>query len=444
MENTKLSFRHWLTFILVGLIGQFAWTIENMYLNRYIFYASGDIKLVPVMVAASAITATVTTFLIGALSDRLGKRKPFIVGGYIIWGLSIIGFAFLDPKQFAFLNISAFNAGVMIVVLDCVMTFFGSSANDAAFNAYVTDNTNTHNRGKTESVLSILPLVSMLIIFGLFNGLTTKTESSDPRWDIFFYIFGGITLLIGIISIFLIPKDTCKPNKEENYFKNIFYGFRPKVIKANPLLYITLIANMTFAIAIQVFFPYFLIYIENGLNIKGLDFTITLGVVLLVSCAVTVVFGLFMDKIGKNKILIPSLVVTIIGAVLMFFAKNIGFIIPSGIILMSGYMVSTALLSAKTRDFTPSKEAGLYQGVRMIFSVLIPMVSGPYIGQVLYTLTQNPNNTITNEFGETVLLPNEFIFLGTVVVLIVAIIPLIFLIKKEKEINNKLDIKNEK
>ena len=52
----------------------------------------------------------------------------------------------------------------MVVVLDCVMTFFGSTANDAAFNAYVTDITDSDNRGRVESVLAILPLISMLII----------------------------------------------------------------------------------------------------------------------------------------------------------------------------------------------------------------------------------------------------------------------------------------
>ena len=37
MEN-KVGIRNWLSFIIVGLIGQFAWTIENMYLNRYLYY----------------------------------------------------------------------------------------------------------------------------------------------------------------------------------------------------------------------------------------------------------------------------------------------------------------------------------------------------------------------------------------------------------------------
>ena len=37
MKENKLGIRNWITFIMIGLIGQFAWTIENMYLNRYLF-----------------------------------------------------------------------------------------------------------------------------------------------------------------------------------------------------------------------------------------------------------------------------------------------------------------------------------------------------------------------------------------------------------------------
>jgi MFS family permease len=430
--NNKLSIKHWLSFIIAGLVGQFAWTIENMFINRYLFYTTQDLDFIAPMVALSALTATITTLFMGALSDRLGKRKLFISFGYIIWGITIIAFAFLNPHQFGFLQNSLFLCGVLIVVMDCIMTFFGSTANDAAFNAFVTDVTNNENRGKVESVLSILPLVAMLIIFGFFNGMTT---GENPSWGLFYAIFGVLTIVAGVASIFLIPKEKIKPNKEESYFKNIFYGFRPKTIKNNPMLYIVLIAFCLFSIAIQIFFPYFLIYIEKNLGIVNFDYIITLGSVLLVACILTVVVGLFMDKIGKTNLLIPSLVITIVGAVLMFFAKEMAFIIVAGIVLMTGYMVSTAVLNAKIRDYTPSSEAGLFQGVRMIFAVLIPMVSGPYIGEALYKSNQE---TYVNEFGQIVTLPNENIFIGAAGALVFAIIPIIFIILKEKRMNNEV------
>ena len=432
MNNTKLGIRKWLSFIVAGLVGQLAWAIENNYLNLYVFDCTKEYSYIPVMTAASAAAATITTLFMGALSDRLGKRKAFISFGYILWGISIILFAFLDPNSnLTFVANSAMLSGTMIVIMDCIMTFFGSTANDAAFNAFVTDNTNTENRGKVESVLAILPLISLIMV--VLAGGFLVDDKSNTHWDIFLYIFGGLTIVAGVVCIFLLPKDIKLPNKEEPYFKNIFYGFRPSVIKQNKMLYIVLIAFMLFNVAIQVFLPYFMVYIQQVLGIQGGDFTVTLGIVLGISCIVTVVFGLFMDKIGKNRIMIPALGVAIIGAIIMFFiTKQIGVII-GGIVLMVGYMVSTAVLGAKIRDYTPENQVGLFQGIRMIFAVLIPMVTGPYIG---LGLSQINAHTYTNEYERVVTAPNKFIFLGAVGVLLLAIIPLVFMIlseKKEKE-----------
>ena len=99
MENTKLGLRKWLSFLVAGLIGQLAWAIENNYLNVFVFDCTGDSIYITLMTVFSAIAATITTLFMGALSDRLGRRKIFISSGYIIWGISIIMFAFLDPRK---------------------------------------------------------------------------------------------------------------------------------------------------------------------------------------------------------------------------------------------------------------------------------------------------------------------------------------------------------
>ena len=91
--QTKLGGKFWTAMLIFGLMGQIAWVVENMYFNVFIykmFHASAsDIS---VMVMASAVTAAVTTILMGAASDMLGKRKAFMSFGYLIWGLTIISF----------------------------------------------------------------------------------------------------------------------------------------------------------------------------------------------------------------------------------------------------------------------------------------------------------------------------------------------------------------
>ena len=90
MKKTKMSSKFWAALTIFSLIGQVAWVVENMYFNVFIykmFHASAS--EISLMVGASSVAATVTTLLIGALSDKLGKRKLFICSGYILWGISI-------------------------------------------------------------------------------------------------------------------------------------------------------------------------------------------------------------------------------------------------------------------------------------------------------------------------------------------------------------------
>ena len=146
-------------------------------------------------------------------------------------------------------------------------------------------------------------------------------------------------------------------------------------------------------------------------------------------------------NLGKNKIMIPAIIVTVAGAIGMFFVQKnfaMGGVMIAGTIMMSGYMIGTAVLGAKVRDFTPENEVGLFQGVRMIFIVLIPMVTGPYIGRgVSYINAQ----TYVNEYNQTVIQPNSFIFLFAGLVILLAIIPTLIIIKKERQIkaNEQID-----
>ena len=72
----KKDRKFWLSLIIFSLVGQVAWVMENMYLNVFIYKEfNASAEAISLMVGASSVAATVTTLLIGALSDKLGKRK---------------------------------------------------------------------------------------------------------------------------------------------------------------------------------------------------------------------------------------------------------------------------------------------------------------------------------------------------------------------------------
>ena len=425
MPKEKLSKRMWVSLILIGLVGQFAWTIENMYFNVFLYNTiSTDPRAIAAMVAASAAAATVTTLLMGALSDRVGRRKPFICAGYVLWGISTMAFGFISVEGVAAWAGAARAASVaaaLVIVMDCVMTFFGSTANDAAFNAYITDNTAPDNRGRVESALATLPLISMLVIFGGFDGLTQQ-----GRWREFFLIFGGLVTATGVLACFLL-RETPREKKKDNYLSGLLHGFRPSVVRQNEKLYLALGAFCIFSIAVQVFFPYLIIYMQTYLQIDA--YAIVLGVVLLVASLISVLSGGVIDRLGKLNCVLPAAGVMLLGLILMYFARSAGFVIASGIVMMAGYMLVTATLSAVIRDGTPPEEVGLFQGVRMIFAVLVPMIVGPFIGAAVI---RNSGATYV-ELGVVKNVPTPAIFLAAAVVLLCTAVPVIILKRRSRK-----------
>lgn len=426
MSAVRLGKRKWATIVLVGLVGQFAWTIENMYFNVYLYNTiSTDPDYIAAMVGWSAAAATLTALLMGALSDRVGKRRIFIAGGYILWGASTAAFGLVTVENAAklFPAASAVSAAaVMIVVLDCVMTFFGSTANDAAFNAWLTDATDESNRGRAESVIATLPLISMLVIFGAFDGLTQQ-----GRWSEFFLIFGVLVSATGVVSLFLVKDEPGLQPRRDRYFANLVYGLRPSVIAKNPLLYLALLAFAVFSVAVQVFFPYLIIYIQNFLGIT--DYAIVLGVVLIVASLVSVLSGKLIDRMGKLRFTIPAAAVMFAGLVAMYFARGQVAVIIAGCVMMSGYMLVTASLSGKVRDLTPPDKAGHFQGIRMLFAVLLPMVIGPAIGSAVI----KGGDLTYVELGVVKTVPTPAIFLAAAVVLLLTLIPVFILKRRESK-----------
>jgi MFS family permease len=458
MESKKLTIREWLSFLLIGLAGQMAWAIENNDINLWVYSQTKDANWINLMTIFSAIAATLTTFLMGALSDRVGKRKPFIAFGYIIWGISVFSFGL-----FSYSNMAAqFGAdkaplmvGLFMVIMDCVMTFFGSTSNDACFNAYVTDITREDNRGKVESVLSVLPLfanILVVLLMGAFGATSTITKSDGTQptveenangtaqpWFYFFLAFGLIVTAIGVVALFLLPKDSAKPNKEHSYWKDLLYGFKPSVIKQNKILYIALLAFMVFNTAINAFMPYWMVYFQNPISDSGLGFNgdkitlfyICFGVILVLSSIAVIVIGLFMDKVGKLKFLLPGLAVGILGFLGMAFSTQVWSLIISGTLMMSGYLIGTAVLGATVRDETPKDKVGLFQGVRMIFVVMVAMIVGSYTSYGFFCLS-GKTYTDPSTFKASPV-PSNVMFFVSLGFMVLAIIPSVWLILAKKK-----------
>ena len=423
--------RNWMILILFGLIGQIAWSVENMYFNLFVFETiAPNLDTVTLMVQLSGVTATVTTLVAGTLSDKTGNRRKFIAYGYLIWGITVALFGFLsvDATQSLFgldLQTAITVTLTAVVAGDCVMTVFGSTANDAAFNAWVTDNTKEEFRGKVEGVLSVLPLFAMLIVaggFGILKDLLTY------KW--LFFALGIVISACGAIGIFTI-KDSPLLEKKGT-LKDIVYGFKPEVVKENQSLYIALCVMGVYGIACQIFMPYLIIYMTTYLHFEVLEYSIVFGGAIVIGAVVNILLGGITDRMNKAKLLYVAAGVFAAGLLGMYFAhfeSKLATLIVFGLfglVMITGYILVSALCGAIVRDHTPEKDAGKLQGVRMIFSVLIPMVVGPMIGNAINAAANIPLPDLNSaDTMTTAYIPAPEIFLVAAIVaaLLFAVIP---------------------
>lgn len=447
INKNKLSKNVIFNLVLFGFMGQVAWAVENNYFNTFLFNViGGSSQDIADMVAWSAVVAVLTTLVMGTLSDKLNRRKIFVSLGYVFWGVTVMAFAFISRENVSAVLGITDEARVklltinLVIVMDCLMTFMGSTSNDAAFNAWITDVTNEKNRAKTESILALLPVFAMVIVTVAFGALATSFG-----YPACFIGLGALVVVCGIIGFFTVKDSLSGVKQESGYWGDLIYGFRPSVIKKNKDLYLALASAGFFSIATQVFFPYIFIYLQHRL---GFDFNtigefLTLPVIIgaavvLVGAVVgLILLGGLIDKVGKSVFVFPTVIIFVVGLAACSFSKTMLPFAISALPTLAGYGLLMIILNAAVRDFTPEDKVGQFQGIRMIFYVLLPMIIGPRVGS--FVTDRFADGTYTNDYGEVVNIPVSEIYFAAAVIALFIFIPIIFLRKtwKQKELESK-------
>ncbi|MBQ6222611.1 MAG: MFS transporter [Solobacterium sp.] len=430
-KSTPLGGRVWFSAVFFGLVGQIAWIVENMYFATFaqdIFANSGRADMsygvTTLMVILSAVAATATTIFAGGLSDRTGKRKPFIAFGYIFWGFTIMLFALLPMKA------DASRVGLiaaLLVFFDCLMTFAGSTSNDAAFNAWVADVTDKTNRGKLNSILAILPVIAVVIVF---VGLGSLYNSANESNALFFIVLGIIPIVAGILALFVL-QDAPGIQKAEgkNYLKETFYGFQKEIIRNNKMIYICLSAACIIGIAQQTFFSYLINFLIVTLGL-GDGFVIPMAVIIVGAAVFTAVMGILFDKKGRKHFYYPLLTIMILGILsfwMIQFTSGITktlILYVGGVLMMGGILSLTGAFTSSFQDYLPEGTEGRFQGVRMCFMVLIPMIVGPIISLLIGLDAMGMN-------GEG-FVPPYALFMAAAIVALFAVIP-IWYVRKDSD-----------
>lgn len=423
----RISKRTWAVMVALAVTGQIAWAVENTWFNTFVYdKITPDPRPVSWMVAASAIVATLTTILMGTLSDRTrskwGNRKGFILAGYVLWGVMTA----LFPTTALIRDVSM--AVVLVVVLDCLMTFFGSTANDAAFNAWTADVAPADQRGRVEGVLSLSLFIAQLIAIVAAGALIESVGYST-----FFFVLGGIVMVVGLAAGGALPHQDNRhqPPSESSYWQEIRSLMRFETLGQNKKLFTLMLSAMLLGVGFQVAFPYMIIYINNFIGVSKTEYSLVGGVVIVGSALAAIPLGMLADKMSKRLMMAVSIVLTCLGCFVFSLVRAVPLLAVAGLFWQMFNMAASIAAMSWLKDLLPEESRGRFLGIRMIFWVLLPMLIGPGIGSALIRRFGLP--TVLN--GQAGFIPVPLIFQVGAILGFLALIPLAFIRSDTKTSN---------
>ena len=412
--KTQIARQIILSIAIFSLAGQLAWAVENQYYNVFMYNVITPKPIyVSIMVALSTIVGTIATIIMGAFSDVKGKRKPLLLYGFIFWSITTAMF----PLSAGFIGISTEVAIFIAILFDAIMTFFGAMALNAGLNAYITDITNLDNRGKITSIAQMMVMVALLIVNGT-GGLLIEALG----YYAFFFIVGGLVLVLGLIGNFQIQESPDLTPLEIGTFSHIRKTFRKENLKEYKDFFIVLIVITTWQIGLNIFYPFLMIYLQHNIGFSLITASILIFIALLTSIFLAYPLGILTDKIGRKRM-------TFIAAVLFGVSLfTFGFFIDIPMLLILGSIWATFYLGISistfswAKDLYPEENRGEFSGYWNLFSGTIPMVIGPLIGGWLAT-EFGIYQLIEGEWGYV---PTSIIFLVSGIVILLTVIPLYF------------------
>jgi len=413
--SDAISRKNWTLIWILGLAGQICWNVENSWFNTFVYAKiAKDPAIISWMVGVSAVVATLATFLAGTWSDRIGRRKPFIVVGYIGWGLFTIAFGATEflPREPLVL------AAVFVVVFDAIMTFFGSTGNDAAFNAWTTDISTPQNRGRLGGVLAALPIFAA--IFGaIVSGMLVDALDFFP----FFVLMGGLVIAAGFLALFalqdhpqLVPRRSA-----HGFWAQLAEVFRIRTVLANRELFWVFAINCVYYIGFNVYFPYITIYMNNYLKMDYTTAGVMQGVGLLAAVCLAIPVARVIERGRSAPVIGWAVAANTVGLALISAFSN-RLILLLGILGVGIGLVLVAQTStAWFKNLCPEHQRGQFEGVRMIFNVCLPMVIGPLISR--FFINRWGVYMVIDGVGGMV--PTEALFAGSAAVTLLSVLPLL-------------------
>ncbi len=404
-----------LRIIFLSLAGEIAWAVENQYYNVFLY---NEISATPIyvslMVAITTTVGTIATIIMGSLSDVKGRRKPFLLYGYIFWAITTAIF----PLSASFIPIGVGFAIFIAILFDSIMTFFGATAKNASLNAYITDVTTVENRGKAMSVAQMMVLVSLLVVYGGAGPLINSLG-----YYAFFYLTGFLVGLFGILGSIGMTEPTNINRLEVSVFNHIKNTFKRSNLSGSKNFFIVLAIIGCWGISLNICFPFLIIYLNHYIGLNVLISSLLMFIALAISIILAYPLGILIDKVGRKKITFISTFLFSLSLFLFGLSDNELTLVITGTMWLVFYTSLSVATFTWAKDLYPSESRGQFSGYWNLFSGTIPMVIGPLIGGWIATEFGIYKEISTGQWG---FVPPPLIYFAAAIFALITLIPLFF------------------
>ena len=434
-RDNKVLF--WILIWTLGLAGQLCWNMENQWFNTFVYAKiAKDPTIISWMLAVSATATTLSTFIFGCVSDRIGSRKKMVSWGYILWGIFTIVFGLTQFMKGAGDGAVYFGLAFTVVAADAIMSFFGSMGNDIGFNAWINDHMDADNRGQLGAALAVQPVIGT-IVGTVVGGLLVGADDNYMR---LFLVIGLAVILLGVVSLFAM-KDSPQlmPSKKGTFSQQFFSILNVgEYLKHRELVWVNFMFAVYF-ISFNVYFTHlgnFMIY-YLGFTADTMGLIEGIGLILAMFATIPAIKMIRGDRM--TALIALAVVLNMIGLIMVVIFVSPETVDTSTIfnpifmlailLIGVGYILFLQTITVWSKQLYPEDARGQFEGIRIIFFVLIPMVVAPLISNPII----KRSGEFVDEYGFTEYLPTNTVFLAGAILVPLTLIPLFFANREHKK-----------
>jgi MFS family permease len=343
-----------------------------------------------------AVVGLVTGPTAGVLSDRtrtrIGRRRPWLIGGIIVLALGSTIVALADS--------------VPVLVLGWIVVSFGGAGTAAGITPIVAERIPEAQRGTVGAIVGVATQLAGVLGYTIGGALTGSV--------LLIFLVPVITLaVLGAIFMIAIPEPIVELPRT-----SIAQTFRLLIFdpRRHPDFSLVWIGKLLMQVALAFLSTFQLYYLLDRLGFTaeeaGSKLALAGGIGIVVTMSFAVASGMLSDRFKRRKIFIMiSAVLTAIGMVLMAFSDGFGLFFAAVMFILGAAGMFGSVDVAMASDLVPEREhAGRWMTIYNLAATLSTAIA-PMAGAVLLAVGSSSATNYTALF-----LAGAVVALGTGVV----------------------------